>query len=295
MKKLIKLLTPFLIVALFVGCSANINNAPTSMNSRPGYWDDQLLQNNTTTPTGPDIDIQIPTISTSASTTPSTAPTTVSTRPTKPPTRPSTLAPTLPPLPPSTQPVTGPVKLEFSQYGRFSGLYTEDGKDEYVQGVVALYVTNVSDEYLEYSNVKCDVNGQEANFIVTGLKPGHSAWVMEKTRLVIEEEDVNDITMSHVSDQGNYKEDNSEESADVIVNLQSGYLTAYNNTGKDLESVYVYYKKQFSSAGEYQYGVFLGGITYRVLLGDIKNGQTSQAIAGHCTPSGCEVVRIEWA
>ena len=102
------------------------------------------------------------------------------------------------------------------------------------------------------------------------------------------------------------KEGRSDESAvlyelmtfgasNLRVKLESGYLTAYNNTGNDLKSVYVYYKKQFSSGGSYLNGIYLGGITYRVLLGDVKNGETAQAIAGHCTPYGCEVVRIEWA
>lgn len=293
MKKWIRLLTPLLIVAMFAGCNVENDINDPSLNSRPGYWDDQLLQNSTTTPSGPIVDIQIPTISTSPSTN-STKPTT---RPsTKPTTKPSTHPSTLPPLPPVTQPGDIASKLQFTQYGRFSGQYMEDGKDEYVQGVVALYVTNVSDEYLEYANVKCDVNGQEANFVVTGLKPNTSAWVLERNRLVIDEENVNNITMTHLSDQSSFKDDTEETTQDVIVKLQSGHLTAYNNTGRDLKSVYVYYKKQFTSVeGDYLHGIFLGGITYRVLLGDIKNGDTAQAIAGHCAPQGCEVVRVEWA
>lgn len=291
MKKWIRIITPFLIIAMFAGCHTEKPTNSTT-NTRPGYWQDNILQHNTTVPTGPMIDIQIPTMSTAPSTQPTTV---VTTKPTKPTTRPSTAPSTLPPLPPVTQPSDVASKLQFAQYGRFSGLYMEDGKDEYVQGVAALYVTNVSDEYLEYASIKCDVNGQEATFIVTGLKPQTSAWVLERNRLTIAEENINDITMTHLSDQSSFKENTTEQTQDVIVRLESGYLTAYNNTGKDLSSVYVYYKKQFSSAGQYLDGIFLGGITYRVLLGDIKNGATSQAIAGHCTPQGCEVVRVEWA
>ena len=291
MKKWTRLLAPLLIVALFAGCNVTPDSDP-DLSSRPGYWDDQLLQNNSTTPSGPGVDIQIPTVPTSPGVNGTTVPTT---KPTKPSTKPATLPSTLPPRPPVTQPEDAEAKLRFTQYGRFTGLYMEDGRDEYVQGVVALYVTNTSDEYLEYANVKCDVNGQEAVFVVTGLKPNSSAWVLERNRLTINEENINDVTMTHLSDQSSFKDDNADRASDLIVKLQSGYLTAYNNSGKDKKSVYVYYKKQFTSAGEYQNGIYLGGITYRVLLGDIKNGETVQAIAGHCTPQGCEVVRIEWA
>lgn len=290
MKKWIRLIAPLLIIALFAGCNMPQENEPT-VNSRPGYWDDQLIQSNPSNPAGPDVNIQIPTMSTSPSSSATTAPTT---KPTKPTTRPSTIPSTQPALPPVTKPEDAAAKLQFTQYGIFSGQYMEDGKDDQVSGVVALYVTNVSDEYLEYANVKCDVNGQEATFIVTGLKPHTSAWVLERNRLVIQEENVNDITMVHLSDQHTFRDDTQTQTEDLIVKLQSGYLEAYNNTGKDLKSVYVYYKKQFKVSNEFTNGVFLGGITYRVLLGDIKNGETSQAIAGHCTPTGCEVVRIDW-
>ncbi len=295
MKKWTRLIAPLLIAALFAGCNMTPDNSH-DLDSRPGYWDDQLLQNSTTVPSGPGINIQIPTIPNIpgiSSTAPTTKPTTTVTKP-------ATLPSTLPPRPPVTKPEDAAAKLQFTQYGRYSGPYVEDGQSKYAEGIVALYVTNISDEYLEYANVKCDVSGQEAVFLVTGLKPHSSAWVLERNKLAIEEERINDVTMTHLSDQSSFKDDNSDASQDVIISLQSGYLTAYNNSGKDLKSVYVYYKEQLAMRDEsgktqYQNGIFLGGITYRVLLGNIKNGETVEATAGHCAPLGCEVVRIEWA
>lgn len=292
MKKLIRSVIIILVIGLLVGCNTTEPDTTTAPISRPGYWDDQILQNTPSIPTNGGDSIQVPTVSTLPSTI-STKPSTAST--TKPSTKPSTLPSTLPPQPPVTNPSSGGGKLHFTQYGRFSGKYIEDGKDKWVQGVAALYVTNVSDEYLEYAVINCDVNGKQAVFVVTGLKPGTSAWVLEKNQLVIEEADINDVTMTHLSDQTTFQDDNSDASSDVIVKLESGYLTAYNNTGKDIKSVYVYYKQQFSVNGDFQNGVFLGGITYRVLLGDIANGQTAKAIAGHCAPTGCEVVRVDWS
>lgn len=290
MKKLIKWLAPALATLMLAGCLPSVGN-PTNSFSRPGYWDDQILQTQSTAPThSSDGGFEIPTMPSTVS-----RPSTNTTKPTtKPSTKPSTAPSTLPPLPPVTDPVNAAGKLRYTQYGRFTGLYMEDGKDEYISGVAALYVTNVSKDYLEYASVICDINGQQATFVVTGLNPGSSAWVLERNRMVITDEDVNTVVMTHVSDQSSFKADNSALADDVFVTLKSGALSAYNNTGKDLKSVYVYYKKQLSINGEYQDGQYLGGITYRVLLGDIANGETSQAIAGHCTPHGCQVVRIDW-
>jgi len=105
----------------------------------------------------------------------------------------------------------------------------------------------------------------------------------------------NDITVNHISDDHVLRYDSQQLTAGVDVDFQSGYITAANNTPWDLRSVYIYYKQQFLFEGEHQNGVYLGGITYRVYLGDLAKGQEIQAIAAHCTPEGCEVVRIDWA
>lgn len=174
-------------------------------------------------------------------------------------------------------------------------MYLEDGSDVYVSNVAALYVTNISEYYLEYATVKCEFNGQEATFVVTGLKPGASAWVLEKDRMVVPGTSSNDITANHISDDHIMRYDSQDLTAGVDVDFQSGYLTATNNTPWDLRSVYIYYKQQFLIENEYQNGIYLGGITYRVYLGDISKGESVQSIAAHCTPQGCEVVRIDWA
>lgn len=280
MKKLLHCLIPFLALTLLVGCFPD-RGKPTFNSTNPGYWNDGILQTKPTTPTSTgDSFIDIPTVPSGYE--PSTRPpTAMTTRPTKP----STTTTTRPPMPPSTQPGDVGGKLTYTKYGRFTGLFPEDGKDEYVEGVAALYVTNVSDEYLEYANISFDIDQVHATFMVTGLMPGASVWVLEKTRLVI----APDATVTHLTDETAFQPDNREESEDVYVQMNAGYMNVTNNTGKDLKSVYVYYKQTFSD------GSFLGGITYRVLVGDMADGQTVQATAGHCSPGKCQVVRIDWA
>lgn len=287
-KKILRCLAPVLAVLLLAGCLP-ADDTPSTIFTRPGYWTDDILQTSSTYPTGTSGGgFEIPTAPSTQS-----KPTTKPTVTTKPSTKPTTKPSTLPPRPPQT--TQGQVSLlSCSQYGRYSGLYIEDGKDEYITNVAALYVTNTSNEYLEYANVICDINGQEATFVVTGLKPGASSWVLERNKLTIDVANVDDMIMTLKGDQTSYVEDTTNETAELRITPQSGYLTAYNNTGKDLKNVYVYYKKQLNGAEGYQDGIYLGGITYRVLLGDIANGTSSQATAGHCTPTGCEIVRITW-
>lgn len=178
--------------------------------------------------------------------------------------------------------ITG--RLQFTQYGRYTGLFTEDGTDEYVENVAILLVTNISEVYLQYATVTFDISGAPAVFTVTGLNPGESAWVMEKNRLAIEL----DAVFTHVDDIASFARDNRESSEDVTVILGDGTITVENGTGNDLKGLYIYYKQRHTD------GNFLGGITYRIPMGDLAAGETASAIAAHCNPATCEVVRIDW-
>jgi hypothetical protein len=280
MKKFVRCLIPLLALVLLVGCFPERGN-PTFNSTVPGYWDEGILQTKPTTPSSTgDSFIDIPTVPDGYEP-PTRPPTAMTTRPS----RPTVSTTTRPAMPPTTQPEDVGGKLTYTKYGRFTGLYPEDGKDQYVEGVAALYVTNVSDEYLEYANISFKLDETDATFVVTGLLPGASVWVLEKNRLTI----AADATVTHMTDETAFREDNRDESDNVYVQLNAGYMNVTNNTGKDLKSVYVYYKQTFSD------GSFLGGITYRVLVGDMTDGQTVQSTAGHCSPGKCQVVRIDWA
>ncbi|MDO4747947.1 MAG: dockerin type I repeat-containing protein [Eubacteriales bacterium] len=184
-----------------------------------------------------------------------------------------------------TQPATDSAcNLQFSKYGIYTGAYVEDGTDDYVENVAVLMVTNISDKYLEYAVVTFDISGTPAAFTVTGLAPGETAWVLEQNKLVIEE----DAEFTYMDDITTFADDNSKEALGVDVTLGDGQLTVENNKDEDLKSVYVYYKLRHTD------GNFLGGITYRVPMGDLAKGESASAVAVHCDGKNCEVVRIDW-
>ncbi len=192
----------------------------------------------------------------------------------------------LPTVPSSaTAPVDYSGRLEFTYYGRYSGKFVEDGTDEYVQNVAILLVTNISQEYLEYAVATFDIDGEVAAFVATGLAPGESCWALEKNRLQVEK----GATFTHVDDIASFTEYVSPADTDVAVALSEGQLAVKNNTGKDLSNVYVYYKQVHTD------GNFLGGITYRVPIGNLQKDEEASSVAMHCSMKNCKVVSITYS
>lgn len=175
-------------------------------------------------------------------------------------------------------------KITCDSFGRYSGQYVEDGRDELVESVATVLITNRSDEYLEYATLTFDVEGQAANFIVTGLPAGASAWVMEASKLAVES-GTNFAYQDCVSD---FRDDVTIASDKVSLSADGNLLTATNKSNEEMKSVVVYYRKLHKD------GNYLGGVTYTAEIGDLKSGDSTQVIAGHYTAKDCEVVRVSW-
>lgn len=295
MKKITKLIIPALAISLLMGC--NFDNGTTTTTkpggepTQPNYWDDNIIQIKPTTgSTGivePSMDPTVP--SSSSKPDSSTKPSGV-TKPTSSTTKKPTSTSTTKPKP--TRPSNSAGKLEFSRFGLFEGLFPEGGEDEYVQNVLALYVTNVSEDYLEHAVIYYDIGGTEAVFVVEGLKPGKSAWVIERNRMVL---DPNALpAFNHTGDQSSFQADNRKETAGLLIKMESGYMTITNYSDEDLKDVTIRYKELFADQKQYP-GVYSGGIVYNVWVGNIEAGETVRADAEHCKPKGFEVVRIDWS
>lgn len=297
MKKITKLIIPALTISLLMGCNFD-NGATTTVKpggetTRPHYWDDNIVQ----IPIKPTGSTGVVDPSTGTSTEPSssskpgssTKPSSGTKKPTSSTTKkPTTSSSTTKPKP--TRPSNSAGKLEFTKFGLFTGMTPEGGTDEYVENVVALYVTNISPDYLEHAIIYYEINGQEASFAVEGLRPGKSAWVIERNQMKIEPP----YSFVHAGDQSAFQVDNWAETTGLEIKMSSGYMTIENKTGKDLKDVVIRYKELFVDQDNYR-GVYSGGIVYNVPVGDIKAGEKIQASAEHCKPTGFEVVRIDWS
>ncbi len=184
----------------------------------------------------------------------------------------------------ATNPTDPSGRLEFSYYGSFTGEFVEDGTDEYVQNVAIIFVTNISESYLEYAVFTFDIDGKVAAFTATGLAPGESAWVLEQNRLKVEK----GAEFRFVDDVSSFTKYVSPAETEVKVTLGEGQLKVRNTSGKDLKDVYVYYKQVHTD------GNFLGGITYRVSVGDMKSGEEIDCVAMHSSPKSSRVVSVTY-
>jgi len=186
---------------------------------------------------------------------------------------------------------TPPVTEEIAQgsiscvdIGRFSGQYVEDGRDELVENVAAILVRNDSDQYLELATLTFDTAAGEAVFIVTGLPAHRSAWVMEANRMTV----AADAQLVYRDSITSFKDGVTAETDRLEIVPDIGTLTVTNVTDETLEDIFVCYRTIHAD------GIFLGGITYRVEIGDLGPGESRDTLAGHYKPEVSEIVRIGW-
>ena len=220
--------------------------------------------------------------------------------PTEAPTEPPTEAPTQPPTEAPTKPTqpkppqnTKPDKeenkvadgnLTCDKFAAYSGQFVEDGRDEVVQNVAVLLVTNRSDQFLDLATITYEVDGKTATFIVTGLPAGRSAWVLEAQRMTVSAS----TKYSYVDCVYSLRDNVTASTSKITVTAQGNMLTATNNTGTTLHNVAVYYKVLHSD------GKFLGGLTYLVDFGTLEPGASAEVLAGHYSQETAEIVRIGW-
>ena len=176
-------------------------------------------------------------------------------------------------------------KITCDSFGRYTGQYVEDGRDELVESVATVLITNRSDEYLEYATLTFDVDGSAANFIVTGLPSGASAWVMDAGKLAIK----SGASFTYQDCVSDFRSDVNASSDEVGLKADGNMLTATNKTDKTLEDVVVYYRVMHTD------GNYLGGVTYTANFDTLEPGESTEVLAGHYSAENSEVVRVNWS
>lgn len=170
------------------------------------------------------------------------------------------------------------------EFGIFSGQFVEDGRDELVENVAAVLVTNRTDRFLDFATLSFDIDGQTATFILSGLPAGRSAWVMEATRMTATSSSV----FTYQNCVNSFRDDVTASTDKVAISSDGNMLTAVNNTSETLEDVFVYYRTLHTD------GNFLGGITYRADFGTLEPGASVETMAGHFNKETSEIVRVGW-
>lgn len=185
---------------------------------------------------------------------------------------------------PQTKSETSNRELTCSNYSLFSGQYVEDGRDELVENVAAILVTNNTDRFLDLATIAFTIDGQDATFIVTGLPAGESAWVMEATKLRA----TNSSEFVYLDCMTSFRDGVINSTEKVTITADGNMLTATNNTDQTLEGVFVYYKTVHTD------GNYFGGITYLVDFGTLAPGASVESMAGHYDAGKSKLVRVGW-
>lgn len=176
--------------------------------------------------------------------------------------------------------------LVIENIGQYTGQFIEDGSDKPVANVLSLLVKNNSDKVVQYGEINIKVNGNKnAVFKVTNLPPKTSTLVMESTGKI----EFNKDDKYKYVDSIQAKLDNMSLMKDKvqITKQEDGVIGIKNISGKDLGTVYVYYK-YFQEGGAY-----LGGITYRVKFENVKAGQTVEEKTSHYSKDFSDILMVD--
>lgn len=158
--------------------------------------------------------------------------------------------------------------------GRFSGTFLEDGSDKPIQDVLSIVVQNTGDSLVEYGAITLSAGKETAEFEFSGLPVGSAVMVQEKSGMTWSEgEKLSDIQCKSFALPAAIVLDFG---SDFEIHTDDGVINVKNISATDFANdVSVFYKN-------FEYGLFLGGITYRARIsGGIKAGQIVQSLQKH--------------
>ena len=176
--------------------------------------------------------------------------------------------------------------MEILSIGQYSGKFLEDGSDTDKENILAIVVKNTSDKVIDYGEITMKISGKSGTlkFKVTNLKPGASALVMESSGEV--EFNTQDRYI-YVGSNSNTIKSTSLKEDEVAITTKGNKITVENLTDKNINKVYVYYKTV--SPGN----CYLGGVTYRLKLQNVRSGKSVSAESRHFSNLSSEIIKVE--
>ena len=176
--------------------------------------------------------------------------------------------------------------MEILSIGQYSGKFLEDGSDTDKENILAIIVKNTSDKVIDYGEITMKISGKSGilKFKVTNLKPGASAIVMESSGEV--EFNTQDRYI-YVGSNSNTIKSISFKEDEVAITTKGNKITVENLTDKNINKVYVYYKTV--SPGN----CYLGGVTYRLKLQNVRSGKSVSAESRHFSNLSSEIIKVE--
>lgn len=174
--------------------------------------------------------------------------------------------------------------LYITDIGKYTGVYMEDGSDEFVEDVLMLVLKNDGDNALQLARINLQYSDFTANFEVTNLPAGQSVVLLEKNRHAYVAESYSRATAENVSF---FQEPMSLKEDMVEITGTKGAIMVENLTDEPLGEVYIYYK---NSAVDLLYG----GITYRARVEPgLKPGRSYTVMTNHYYPNSCTILDVQ--
>lgn len=172
--------------------------------------------------------------------------------------------------------------MKIKSIGQYSGSFVEDGSDRSVSNVLSIVVTNTSGKDLQYGEIKLKAGSKTATFKLTNVPSGKSVLALETSGMKYSS------GTNYTYADATYAQTNmSMNSSKVRVSTEDSKVTIKNISGRDLGTVYVYYKNLDKS------GAYLGGITYRVKFENVKSGDTLTQGTKHFSKSNSKIIMVD--
>lgn len=172
--------------------------------------------------------------------------------------------------------------MTIKNIGQYTGSFVEDGSDKSVSNILSIVVTNTSGKDLQYGEIKLKAGSKTATFKLTNIPSGKSVLALETSGMRYSS------GTNYTYAEATYAQTNmSMNSSKVSVSTADSKVTIKNISGKDLGTVYVYYKNLDKS------GAYLGGITYRVKFENVKSGDTLTQSTKHFSKSNSKIIMVD--
>lgn len=174
--------------------------------------------------------------------------------------------------------------LYITDIGEYTGIYMEDGVDDFVTGIMMAVLNNRSQQDLQLVQFTMTYADFTASFEATNIPAGESVVLLEKNRHAYAQQIHTDLNVSNLAffrDPMGLRQDR------VKLTEGQGSITVENLTDAPMGEIFIYYK---NSAAD----IYYGGITYRTrLTGGLQPGESQTLIAAHFYPGASTVMDVQ--
>lgn len=173
--------------------------------------------------------------------------------------------------------------LTIENTGSYSGIYTEDGSDDEVDGIMFIVLKNNLSSDLQYADIKVMSGDKEFLFTASNIPSGSSVMLLEKNRQKADKK----ITSAKTENVVFFEKNMDIKKSQLKIQLLDGAINLINTSKNDItEDIYLYYKNKRD-------GIYFGGITYLAkVTGGMKVNEIKQLSTKHFAVAESEIVDI---